>query len=206
MRKYFCLLFVAMFLITSAKQPVSVSFKEHIENEEIACLLQLLDASQVTATLYSDSLDAKYYEIWMVERIGKESKRTKLGYKEIEPDSTKITFTAAAKDSLNAIISLFHINPGKRRVNIKIPTTNHLLIGCDYEWKFEENDTIPLVGYSTGIPQKFDMGNGNIIEAFYICGLRFSKVSPYKWKDEYDLSDYIYFEAIPVKEMKFDPI
>ncbi len=206
MRKYFCLLFVAMFLITSAKQPVSVSFQEHIENEEIAGLLKLLDASQVTATLYSDSLDAKYYEIWMVERIGNESKRTKLGYKEIEPDSTKITFTAVAKDSLNAIISLVHINAGNPRVNIKIPTANHMLIGCDYEWKFEENDTIPLVSYATGIPQKFDLGNGNIIEGFYICGLRFSKVSPYKWKDEYHLSDYLYFEAIPVKEMNFDSI
>ncbi len=128
MRKYFCLLFMAMFIISLAKHPISVSFKEHIENEEIAGILKLLDASQVTATLSSDSLDAKYYEIWMVERIGDESKRTKLGYKEIEQDSTKITFTAVAKDSLNAIISLVHINAGNPRVSIKIPTANHMLI------------------------------------------------------------------------------
>ncbi len=206
MRKYFCLLFMAMFIISFAKHPISVSFKEHIENEEIAGILTLLDASQVTATLYSDSLDAKYYEIWMVERTGGECKRTKLGYKNIEQDSTKITFTAVAKDSLNAIISLVHISAGNPRVNIKIPTANRMLIGCDYEWTFEENDTIPLVGYATGIPQKFDLGNGSTFEGFYICGLRFSKVSPYKWKEEYDLSDYLYFEAIPVKEMNFDHI
>lgn len=184
-----------------ATQPISVGFKEHIEDEEIAGILQLLDASQVTATLYADSLDAKFYEIWMVERSENESNRTKLGYKKIEPDSTKITFTGFAKDSLNAIISLVHISAGNPRVEVKFPTSHHMLIGCDYEWKFAETDTIPLVGYATGIPVKYDLGNGNIVDAYHVCGIRFSKVNPSKWKDEYDLSDYLYFEAVPVKEM-----
>lgn len=206
MRKIFCILFIAVSLVTLAKRPISVNFKEHVENEEIAGILKLLDASQVTAMLHTDSMDATYHEIWMVERSESKIKRTKLGYKQIEPDSTKITFTAVAKDSLNAIISLVHLSAGSPRIDVSIPTANHMLIGCDYEWEFEESDTIPLVGYATGIPIKYNLGDGNIIDAFHICGLRFSKISPSKWKDEYDLPDYLYFEAVPVKEMNFDHI
>ncbi len=142
----------------------------------------------------------------MVERKGSETKRTKLGYKDIEPDSTKITFTAIAKDSLNTVISFVQLNAGNPRVKVSVPTAHHLLIGCDFGWKFTENDTIPLVGYATGIPVKYDLGGGKIVDAYYVCGIRFSKVQPYNWKDKYDLSDYLYFEAIPVKEMKFDHI
>jgi len=182
---------------------ITVKFKEFTESAEVAGILSVMDVSQVTAKLFADSLDAKFYEIWMVERKGSETKRTKLGYKGIEPDSTKITFTAIAKDSLNAVVSIVRLNAGSPRVEVSVPTANHLLIGCDYDWKFTENDTIPLVGYATGIPTKYDLGNGKIFDAFYICGIRFSKVQPYNWKDEYDLSDYLYFEAIPVKEMNF---
>ncbi|MDE6561581.1 MAG: hypothetical protein K2K75_09385 [Muribaculaceae bacterium] len=30
-----------------------------------------------------------------------------------------------------------------------------------------------------------------------------SMINPSRWKEEYNLSDYLYFEAIPVKEMSF---
>ena len=51
---------------------ITTRFKESAENPEIAGILKALDASQVTATLYADSLDATYYEIWMVECCGRE--------------------------------------------------------------------------------------------------------------------------------------
>lgn len=184
---------------------ITVKFQESPENAEIAGILGILDASQVTATFYAESLDAQYYEIWMVERRSSCHKRTKIGYKKIESDSTKLTFTAVAKDSLNAIISIVHLSTGSPRVNVAIPTADHQLIGCDFEWRFNENDTIPLVGYSTGIPQKFKLGNGQIYDGFHICGIRFSKINPYNWKEKYDLPDYLYFEAIPVKEINYDP-
>lgn len=202
----FTVVFAAATLLSMASKygkldhAITVKFQEHSENTEIAGILSALDASQVTATLYADSLDATYYAIWMVERNGNDSKRTKIGYKLIEPDSTKVTFTALPKDSLNAVFSLIRLSSGSPSVTASVSTGYHILIGCDYEWEFSKNDTIPLVGYSAGIHRKYDFGNGQILDGFDICGLRFSKVKPYDWQEEYGLQDYIYFEAIPIKE------
>ena len=187
----------------SQTDTITLNFQEHSENPEIAGILKALDASQVTATLYADSLKAKYYEIWMVECSGRENKRTKIGYKRIEPDSTKITFTAVPKDSMNVAFSFMRLSAGIQRITASVVTDNHILIGCDYGWNFNKNDTIPLVGYSDGIHHKVNLGNGQILDGLDICGLRFSKIQPSKWKEEYNLSDYVYFEAIPVKEMSF---
>lgn len=182
---------------------ITLKFQEYAKNPEIAGILRALDASQVAVTLCADSLDATYDELWMVECRGSENKRTKIGYKLIEPDSTKITFTAIPKDSVNVAFSFMRISSGAQRMTASIATDNHILIGCDYEWNFNSNDTIPLVGYSDGIHRKYDFGNGQILEGLDICGLRFSKVKPLNWKEEYGLSDYVFFEAIPVKEMSF---
>lgn len=201
MRKLVFVLLLFVLAVTFAKNPITVKFQESPESMEVAGLLELLDASQVTATLYSDSLDARHYEIWMVEHKDGNVNRTRVGYRLIEPDSTKLTFTAIAKDSLNAYISIVYINGAKQRETVSLSTTHHMLIGCDYEWNFNENDTIPLVSYATGIPMKYTLGNGEVVDAFHVCGLRYSKIHPSRWKDEYNLSDYLYFEAIPVKEM-----
>lgn len=187
-----------LFLSVFAIEPISVNFQEHSENDEIAGILSALDASQVAVTLYADSSEVKNYEIWMVERCGSDLNRRKIGYKQMKPDSTKITFTAIPKDSLNVDFSFIRLS-GIPRIKVTVPAVNHLLIGCDYKWKFSENDTIPLVAYATGIVKKFDFGNGQILDGFDICGLRFSKVKPYDWKEKYGLDDYIYFEAVPVK-------
>lgn len=153
-----------MFVIAFARNPITLKFQEHSENPEIAGILKALDASQVTATLYADSLKAKYYEIWMVECSDGENKSRKIGYKLIESDSTKITFTAIPKDSINVAFSFMRISPGAPRMTASIVTDNHILIGCDYGWKFNMNDTIPLVGFSDGIHHKIDLGNGQILE------------------------------------------
>ena len=182
---------------------ITLKYQEHSENLEIAGILKALDASQVTATLYADSLKAKYYEIWMVECSSRENIRKMIGYKRIEPDSTKITFTAIPKDSINVSFSFMRISSGAPRMAASVVVDNHIFIGCDYGWKFNMNDTIPLVGYSDSIHHKIELGNGQILEGLDICGLRFSKIQPSKWKEEYNLSDYLYFEAIPVKEMSF---
>ncbi len=189
----------------STKGKFAVRLKESSDNLEIAGILKLLDASQVTVTIYADSTDAKFYEIWMVERKAEGMSRKKIGYTIIEPDSTKITFTSLAKDSLEASTSIMRLTGGGApRVNVNNYGTNLMLFGCDYDWKFSENDTIPLVGYAAGIPRKFDLGGGRIVEAYDICGLRFSKVAPYNWKEEFNIPDYLYFEAVPVKEMNPD--
>lgn len=206
MGKNILLVVSALFLSVLAVKPITVKYQEYSENAEIAGILRVLDASQVTATIYADtdSLTAKYYEIWMVERNSSETKRTKVGYQIIEPDSTKLTITAIARDSLNAVISFVGLTTGSPRVQVSVPTENHLLVGCDFEWMFSNNDTIPLVGYATGIPVKYDLGNGKFLEGFNICGIRYSKVRPFNWREEYGLPDYLYFEAVPVKEINYD--
>lgn len=60
---------------------ITMKFQEHSGNPEIAGILRALDASQVAVTLCADSLDATYYELWMVECRGSENTRTKIGYK-----------------------------------------------------------------------------------------------------------------------------
>lgn len=64
----------------------------------------------------------------------------------------------------------------------------------------EKKDSFHLMAYTTGIPVKHDLDNGNVVEGWDICGLRYSKVPTLEWQKKYDLPDYIYFEAIPTKE------
>lgn len=204
MKKLFVCLCLSLVLVSFAKNPITVKFKESSENPEISGILGALDAYQVTATLYADSLEAKYYSLWMVTCKGDESQRKLIGYYPIMSDSTKITITTMNRDSLNLVIHAGRIS-GCPRNNISIPTKGHLLIACKYDWNFGENDTIPLMGYSKGIPKKFKIGN-NTFDGFDICGLRFSKIHPFQWKEKFNLSDYLYLEAIPVKEMDFSDI
>ena len=131
---------------------------------------------------------------------GDETLRELLGYCGINPDSanTSITITAMAKDSLNVLICL-----GSNRKTVNIPTDAHALVGCDFNWTFNETDTIPLMAYTTGIPQQFKI-DGKLFKGYNICGLRYSKLHPSNWKEKYnDLPDFIYFEAIPIKELGF---
>ena len=81
MRKLVFVLLLFVFAVTFAKNPIIVKFQESPESMEVAGLLELLDASQVTATLYADSLNAKHYAIWMVEHKDGNVNRTRVGYR-----------------------------------------------------------------------------------------------------------------------------
>ncbi len=182
--------------VVFAKSPITVKLHEGSDNADVSSLLNLLDANMTTATICADSIDAKYYAVWMVHQKENESLRTLLGYTAINPDSasTPIRITTMAKDSLNVLVCL---GPNRKMVNI--PTTGYTLVGCDFEWTFNETDTIPLMAYTTGIPMKKKVGD-KVYSGYYICGVRYSKVHPSEWKEKYNLPDYIYFEAIPIKE------
>ncbi|MDE5555364.1 MAG: hypothetical protein K2J10_09315 [Muribaculaceae bacterium] len=202
MKKWIVIVFISLFTVALAKNPITVKYNESSDNPEIRGILGALDAYQVTSTLYADSLDAKYYSLWMVICKGEETQRRLMGYYPIQTDSTVIMLTAVPKDSTNVVIYADRIN-GAPRHQVNIPTAGRLLIGCDYSWEFGENDTIPLIGYSSGIHSKINLGNGIVADRFDICGLRFSKERPLLWREKYGLSDYLYFEVIPVKNMKF---
>lgn len=200
MRKIFVAFFVAVGLATFAKDSITVTQKEVSDNPEIVGLLGVLGAYQTTATVYADTIDAKYYEIWMVVCNGKETERTPMSYVPIQRDSTQIVVTALPKDSMTVSI---YVNGSYKFVqDVHIPTYQHLLIGCEFGWEFNDTDTIPLMAYSTGIEGKVKI-NGEIYDRYDICGIRYSKVHPSGWKEKYNLSGYIYFEAVPVKEMRY---
>lgn len=202
MKKWFVVVFISLFTVALAKSPITVKFKESSDNPEFRSILGALDAYQVTSTLYADSLDAKFYSLWMVTCKGEENRRKLMGYYPIQPDSTVIMLTAFPKDSSNVVIYADRINGAPRHI-VNIPPQHRLLIGCEYNWEFGENDTIPLTGYSSGIHRKLNLGNGIVADGYDICGLRFSKEHPSHWKEKYNLSDYIYFEVIPVEKMSF---
>lgn len=84
-----------------------------------------------------------------------------------------------------------------------IPTAHHMLIGCNFKKEYAKTDTIPLVGYSTGIPKRFDLGNGEITEGWDICGVRYSGINPAMWGQHFGFTDYVYFEAVAVKELRY---
>ena len=200
MRKIFFALFIAVDLVTFAKGPITVSQKEVSDNPEIAGLLGVLGAYQTTATVYADTIDAKYFEIWMSVCNGTETKRTTISYVPIQRDSTQIVVTALPKDSMTVAI---YVNGAYMLVqDVHIPTYQHLLIGCEFNWEFNDTDTIPLLAYSTGIQGNIKI-NGEVYERYDICGLRYSKVHPSEWKEKYNLRGYIYFEAIPVKKIRY---
>lgn len=201
MRKFMFFVLASVVLISFASRPVKVSFEETPDDIRLRGLLGLLDVSQVTATIHADSTDAKYYEIWMVNCRGDERKRRLMGFSFITPDSTNICFSAQPKDSSTLYL---HIAPGVGpRYEVDVPTFNRLLVACDYDWEFNDRDTIPLMGYTTGIPGKVKAGNGEVFESWDICGIRYSKKNPSEWHRLYGIGDYLYFEAVPVKEMDF---
>ncbi len=201
MKKLVFAMAVVSALVVGAKESsVTVKMTEGSDNPEIENLLSLMDASQATATIYADSLDAKFYAVWMTNYSGDEATRILVGYVPVEPDSTRITISAMAKDSLNVKVNIV----GSSRQTVSLPaTSSHSLVGCGSERIYNTCDTIPLMAYTTGIPTKYRLGNGDMIDAFYVCGIRDTKEHPSRWKQLYRLPDFLYFEAIPVKDIGF---
>lgn len=198
MRTLFLLIISVLGLSSFAGSRITLDFTEYPDNPELEGLMRLLDATQVTATLHADSLSGKYYELWMVTSHNGAESSSMIGYKPITDDSTKIVISAMPKDSMTVIFSTAPYIGALQTVST--PTENHLLIGCEYGMEYTETDTIPLAGYSTGIPIKYDLGNGIVSDAWYICGVRYSKVNPSQWYSRYGFTDYVYFEAVVVKE------
>lgn len=180
---------------------LTLDFKEHTDNIEFEGMLALADASQVIVTIKSDSISAKYFQVFMVTSHNGEATTQSIGFMPVLGDSTRICFTAMSKDSATAIFSIAPKVCGRQIVST--PTSRHMLIGCDFKREYAETDTIPLVGYSTGIPKHFDLGNGEIIEGWDICSVRYSGVDPAMWGRHFGFSDYVYFEAVAVKDISY---
>ena len=202
MKKILLTFIVLLSVAALAKGPVTVNVKEGSDNTEVQSFLELFDAGVATVTIYADSIDAAYYAIWMVQQTGNRSARRFMGYKYVTPDSTRFSITTMPKDSATVIVNVSNCS-GAHRQTVAVPTAEHMLVACHFGREYCAADTIPLVAYTTGIPTKFDLGDGKTADGWYICGLRDSNVHPSQWKDRYHLPDYLYFEAIPVTKLDF---
>lgn len=75
--------------------------------------------------------------------------------------------------------------------------SNHILMETFVKEKELRNDTAPIVAFTTGISEKFNI-NGEEVLGLDFCGLRNSKTHPKRWKEKHKLSEYIYYEVVIV--------
>ncbi len=186
--------------VSVSQNKISTSFPNNTDLEYRG-LLGVLNTSQQSVTIHYKGDDYKYYELYMtVNREGICSK-TFMGFVRMDKDSTTICFTALAADST---LCKIYITPEVRQVcNVELPIGQSLLIECVNADGYSIGDTIPLMAYSPGISKQFDFGNGTKTNVYDICGLRDSKVHPARWHETFNIANYIYFEAVPVKELNF---
>lgn len=180
---------------------VGVTYVQN-ENKEMRGLMQLMDAYQIKAVIHAEESAYKFYEVLMNVRKGDSTEVSLLGFVPIEPDSTEIVVSAAALDSTRCAVSI--VPGGILRKIVEIPTTQCLLIDTPVKAGYAAGDTISLMAYSQGIHKLFNLGNGRTADAYDICGLRFSEVSPNEWRKDFGVDNYIYFQAIPVLKPDYD--
>ena len=200
MKKLFALLLAAMSLTMMATGPDTLTFRQN-DNTEISGILGVLNACQITADVHDDSISAKYYELSAVTVIDGHETRERLGIINTSPDSTSICITVMATDSASAMVYVMPHSTTRKKISV--PTDNCLLIDCCHDEGYERGDTITLMAYSPGIRRKFDLGDGKVVDAFDICGLRYSQVHPSEWHERFKIPSYVYFEAIPVNKIAF---
>lgn len=196
----FVIVWIASWTSSIAQNKITTSFPHNVDIEYRG-LLGILNTCQESATIHYPGDEYKYYELYMTVNRDGDCRKTFMGFVNISQDSTTICFTAMAEDSTSCKI---YITPTMRPVcKVEIPTEQCLLIECVNEDGYEIGDTIPLMAYSQGIYKQINMGNGKIVNGYDICGLRYSKVHPARWHDTFNIPDYIYFEAVPVKEINY---
>lgn len=177
---------------------VSVSFNNS-DNPSVVSMLRAFDGSQIKATIRGGNNDVKFYELWLVKNHEDCISKKLYGFIPACMDSTDIVFTSIASDSLSAYIS----TSATTRCAMKLPTASCMLIEVIKDEGYAQGDTIPLVAYSTGKPTKYDLGQGNVVEGFDICGVRYSGIHPSQWYIRFGIRDCYYIEAVPVKEIDY---
>lgn len=183
---------------TNERVTISFPFNDNIEHRG---LLGILDAYQKVANLHTTNDSYKFYKILMtVSRDGTNESLT-LGYVPVSPDSTSICITVMAVDSTTCRV---YLAPGAvSPVTVSLSTKMCLLIDYSHEDGYNVGDTVPMMAYSTGFHRRFKLDNGEMADGYDICGLRYSGVNPAYWHSKFDLKDYIYFEAVPIKEIHY---
>lgn len=203
MKTLISLILAVMSLTATAALPVTLSFRQN-DDLKIGGLLGVLDACQITADIHADSIDARYYQLWMVASREGVIDRTMMGFVPVTPDSTSVCITAMAHDSMT--VNVYVVPATSRRFTVSLPSSGCLLIDCVNKDGYERGDTIPLMAYSPGIHSQVNLGNGKLADVYDICGLRYSEVHPSQWHERFGIPYYLYFEAIPVTRIEIDGV
>lgn len=192
---------VLLMSILSAQSRIETMFNQKFNAPQFMGLLGVVDACQVTATIRADSIDAKFYELWMVKDNEGVETRSLFGFIPVQSDSTDICITVMAADSLSAKVYVTPAISVSKKVSM--PTSQCLLIECVNKTGYAVGDTIPLMAYSTGHFTKRSI-NGTVFDAMDVCGVRFSGIHPSKWYEKFNIKNFIYFEVVPVKEIDYN--
>lgn len=198
MKRFPVLLACAMAFVCLFPRDLTLSFG--FPDREMRGLLGAMGAEQLSVKIHADSIDAKFYEFWLVDRDSVKTERRILGFAQIEPDSTEICVTVVPADSVTAHIFVTPSN--SPRITKILPPSHFVLIECLSQKSFSESDTIPLIAYSPGIEKIFDIG-GKPVTASDICGVRFSGLHPADWPVKLGTGRCIYLEAIPVSNIDY---
>lgn len=111
----------------------------------------------------------------------------------VKSDSIRLILGARPIDSDSVFIALE--GPVLLKSGIAVATDRCILMETYPAHPVTVNDTIPVMAYTTGIPQRMNLG-GKTMEVTYYCGLRDACVHPLEWYEKYGIKDFIYYDVI----------
>ncbi len=111
----------------------------------------------------------------------------------VKSDSIRLILGARPIDSDSVFIALE--GPVLFKSGIAVATDRCILMETYPAHPVSVNDTIPIMAYTTGIPQRMNLG-GKTMEVTYYCGLRDACVHPLEWYEKYGIKDFIYYDVI----------
>lgn len=188
---------ITVVLGSAHNNDVKVIYEREESTMKIGDLMDLLDIYNVNVKMVNKDFPEK--EILIEEVLCKDGKFNRRILNSMIPiridkDTLSIEFISYAIENDSLIIKLKDpVSAIKYGVNI--PTKNKLLIEYEGKSVYNQQDTIPVVVYSSGIPSEFIFMNQKAV-SYNICGLRDSKILPSDFYKEYGILDYLYYNVI----------
>lgn len=188
MKKVLLIFIVLCFTMQGmAQSPVLLSYPE-TENEEVATLMGVLDVYGINARLEGDIK-------------GKKAVLTR--YTVSGDEVTTVDFPiyrALSADTIVIKVMARRLSEDKIRMDVRIKDefysiedieiaeNKQILIETYLEPESESDRNIPVFAYAAGI--RIEMEGGYFI---HYCGLRDAKVHPSLWKEQFGITDYVYY-------------
>ena len=94
-----------------------------------------------------------------------------------------------SKESVRIICN----HQAKNDIQVSVPTFRSILMETYPAIKQTKEETIPLIAFTEGTPQIFEIA-GRKLEGLDYCGVRDAKIHPSRWFEKFHIKDYVYFE------------